>query len=167
MSQDLVSTAPSVYTALLGLVKTAAAAQNPAVSVFAFELGEYEPGSYVTVHAIENQQWDWAYLGTFTQYEEFDICGCATVFTGDSPATNSTVATSTMTSTYSLFQNCVMTPAMSNRTIPILGGPANVIEMVPGFTRYTAGPSSIGGQMAGWAGVIEWAFHFKANVTPQ
>lgn len=167
MSQDLVSTAPGVFAALLGLVEAAAAAQNPPVSVFAFELGEYEPGSYVTVHAIENQTWDWAYLGPFTQREEYDIAGCATVYVGDSPATNPTIASTVVTQTYSLFQTLVMTPAMSNRTIPILGGPSNVIEMTPNFTRYTAGPGISSGAAAGWYGLIEWAFHFVADVSPQ
>jgi hypothetical protein len=167
MTQDLVSTAPAVYEALLGLVQTAAAAQNPPVIVFPFSPGQYEPGSYVTITAIENQTWDWAYLGTFTQREEFDICGCATVFSGDSVSLGSTVVTDVLNQTYSLFQALVMTPAMSNRTIPILGGPSNVIEMTPNYSRYTAGPGEIGGSPGGWFGMVEWAFHFCANVTPQ
>jgi hypothetical protein len=167
VTQDLVSTAPGVYTALLGLVQTAAAAQTPAVASFAFELGSYEPGSYVNVHAIENQNWDWAYLGTFTQYEEFDITGCATVYSGDSPFTNPSVATTVLNQTYTLMQACVMTPLMSNRTIPILGGPSNVIEMTPNFSRYQAGPGEMVGGVSGWYGLIDWSFHFRANVTPQ
>lgn len=166
MTQDLVSTAPGVYTALLGLVGAAAAAQTPAVAVFPFELGQYEPGSYVIVHVIENQSWDWAYLGSFTQYEEFDIGGCVTVYSGDSPATNPSVATTVLNATYNLMQACVMTPVMSNRTIPILGGPANVIEMTPNFSRYSAGPADLGGGMSGWFGLIDFSFHFRANVTP-
>jgi hypothetical protein len=166
VSQDLVSTAPGVYTALLGLVEAAGAAQSPAVSVFAFEVGQYEPATYTTVHAIENQTWEWAYLGTYTQCEEYDVCGCTAVYSGDSPNTNPSVATTVLNQTYSLFQALVMTPAMSNRTIPILGGPANVIEMTPNYSRYTAGLGNVGGAPAGWSGEIEWSFHFKANVTP-
>lgn len=166
MTQDLVSTAPGVFTALLGLVQTAAATQNPPVNVFAFELGQYEPGSYVTVHAIENQTWDWAYLGTFTQREEFDISGVATVFSGDSASVGSTVVTDVLNQTYSLFQALVMTPVMSNRTIPILGGPSNVFEMTPNHTRYEASPGEIGGAPGGWVGLIDWSFRFRANVTP-
>jgi hypothetical protein len=166
MTQDLVSTAPGVYTALLGLVEAAAATQTPAVSVFAFEVGQYEPATYVTVHALENQTWEWAYLGSFTQYEEFDIVGSTSVYSGDSPNTNPSVASTVLNATYSLFQACVMTPAMSNRTIPILGGPSNVIEMTPNFSRYTAGLGDVGGQTSGWVGLISWSFHFKANVTP-
>lgn len=162
---DLVSTAPGIYTALLGLIETAAAQQSPAVSVFAFELGQYEPATYVTVHAIENQNWDWAYLGTFTQYEEYDIAGCTSVYSGDSPNTNPSVASTVMNATYNLFQATVMTPAMSNRTIPILGGPSNVIEMTPNYSRYTAG-LGVGGTPSGWVGCIDWSFHFRANATP-
>ena len=167
MSQDLVSTAPGMFSALLSLVQNAAAGLNPAPAVFAFELGEYVPGSYVTVHAIENQQWEPAYLGPFSQYEHYDIAGCATVYSGDSPNTNPSVATTVLNDTYSLFQSCVMVPAMSNRTIPILGGPSNVTDMLPGFTRYTAGPGVVGGAQSGWAGVLEFSFHFDATVTPQ
>ena len=166
MTQDLVSTAPAVYTALLGLVQTAAAAQNPAPAVFAFELGQYEPGSYVTVHAIENQRWDPETIGSFSQIEEYEVCGCATVFSGDSPATNPSVASTVLNATYSLFQSCVMTPAMSNRTMPILGGPPNVTRMLPAFTRYTGAPGNIGGAQGGWVGIVEWAFSFQAYVTP-
>jgi hypothetical protein len=167
MTQDLVSTAPGVYAALLGLVEAAAAAQTPAVSVFSFEMGQYQPATYTTVHAIENQTWDWAYLGTFTQCEEYDICGCTAVYSGDSPNTNPSVASTVLTATYNLFQATVMTPAMSNRTIPILGGPENVFEMTPNYSRYTAGLGNVGGEEAGWSGEIEWSFHFRANVTPQ
>lgn len=167
MTQDLVSTAPGIFAALLGLVQTAAAAQNPAVSVFAFEVGQYEPATYTTVHALENQTWDWAYLGAFTQYEEYDIAGCTAVYSGDSPNTNPAVASTVLSQTYNLFQAVVMTPVMSNRTIPILGGPSNVIEMTPNYSRYMAGPGNMGDTQAGWSGEIEWSFHFRANVTPQ
>lgn len=166
MPQDLVSTAPGVYSALLGLVQAAAVAQSPPVSVFAFELGQYEPGSYVTVHAIENHQWDPETIGTFSQREGYDVCGCATVFTGDSPATNAPVATTILAQTYALFQALVMTPAMSNRVIPILGASTDVFQMLPGFSRYSAGPGNMAGGEAGWVGILEWSFHFDALVTP-
>lgn len=166
MTQNLSSTAPGIYKALLGLVQTAAAGQNPPINVFPFEIGQYEPGSYVTVQAVENHHWEWAYIGTFTQYEAYDVCGIATVFTGDS-VTSGTVATDVMAQTYSLFETCVMTPVMSNRNIPILGGPSNVIEMTPNDSGYTAEPGLVDGNPSGWVGVIPWSFHFRANVTPQ
>jgi hypothetical protein len=167
MTQDLVSSAPGIYTAFLGLAQTAGAVQTPAVAVFAFELGQYEPGSYLTVHAIENHEWSPETIGTFSQTEGYDIVGCATVFSGDSPNTNPSVATTVLSQTYSLFQACVMTPVMSNRTMPILGttGPSPY-QMLPGFARYTGGLGNIGGSPAGWAGVLEFSFHFDAYISP-
>ena len=167
MSQDLVSSAPGIYQALLSLVQTAAAAQKPApIQVFPFELGQYEPGSYVTLHAIENHTFEWAYIGPFSQYEHYDVVGCATVFTGDT-VTSGTVATDVLSQTYSLFQTLVMTPVMSNRNMPIFNttGPTPYL-MLPEYARYSAGPGEIGGNPGGWVGVIEFAYHFDALVTP-
>lgn len=151
---------------MLTLVQEAAASQSPQVDVFPFELGQYEPGSYVTVESIENHTFEWETIGPFSQLEHYDLCGRATVYTGDT-VTSGTVGTDILTQTYSLFQACVMTPAMSNRTIPILGttGPSP-LQMLPGYARYTAGPADVGGKPAGWAGVIEWSFHFDAMITP-
>lgn len=163
---DLVSTVPAVYDALLGLVHAAAAAQNPQPGVFAFELGEFEPGSYITVHAIENHQWSPESMGSFSQEEHYDICGTATVFTGSSPNTDPTVATSILVATYTLFQACVMTPLMSNRTMPILGATPSPYQMLPGYTRYTAGVGTVGDRPSGWFGLLEWSFHFDAYITP-
>lgn len=164
---DLVSTAPGVWTALLGLVQTAAAAQNPAVQVFPYELAEYEPASYVIVGGIEHHKWAPESLGSFAQQEHYDIVGLATVFSGDSPGLNPDVVSTVLTDTYNLFQACVMTPVMSNRTMPILGttGPSPY-ELIPGYTRYTAGVADVGGGAEGWYGQIAWSYHFDAYVTP-
>ncbi|GAC1530908.1 MAG: hypothetical protein NVS3B1_23610 [Marmoricola sp.] len=163
---NLVSTVPGVYNALFKLVAAAGKAQNPSVSVFSFELGQFEPGSYVTVHGVENHDWEWETIGAFSQKEHYDITGTATVFSGDSPATDVNVASTVLSQTYSLFQNLVMIPIMSNRTMPILGGPPNVYSMLPGHTRYTAEPGNIGGGASGWVGIIEFSFHFDALCTP-
>lgn len=167
MTQDLVSSAPGIWTALLSLVQTAAAAQTPAVQVFPYELAQYEPASYVIVGGIEHHKWAPESLGSFTQEEHYDIVGCATVFTGDSPGMNPNVVTTVLSQTYSLFQACVMTPVMSNRDMPIFGttGPSP-FQMLPGYTRYTAGVADIGGGADGWYGQIEWSFHFDAFITP-
>ena len=167
MSQDLVSSAPGIYQAMLTLVQQAAAAQNPVVSVFPFELGQYEPGSYVTLHAIENHRFEWAYIPTFTQYEYYDITGVATVFTGDSPADNPTVATTVLNQTYSLFQNVVMTPVISNRDMPIFQtqGPSPLM-MLPEVAQYTAGVGNLAGGPGGWVGTIDFRYSFTALVTP-
>jgi hypothetical protein len=166
MTQDLVSTAPGVWIALLGLVEAAAAAQTPAVSVFPYELAEYEPASYVIVGDILNHGWVPESLGTFSQVESYDIVGAATVFSGDSPGLKPSVVSTVLSATYSLFQACVMTPLMSNRTIPILGATPSPYQMLPGFARYSAGVGDVGGT-EGWYGRIDWAFSFEAFVTPQ
>lgn len=167
MSQDLVSSVPGIYDALLGLIKTAAAAQNPQPSVFAFELGQFEPGKYITVHEIRGPRYAWESIGSFTQKESYEICGIATVFVGDSVTNDATVATDVLASTLNLFQTCVMTPVMSNRTMPYLEttGPSPYL-MLPGEMRYDAGPGNVGGEPGGWVGVYSWEFMFEAMVTP-
>lgn len=166
MTQDLVSSAPGIYQALLALIRTAAAAQNPPISVFPFESGPSEPGSYVSLHAIENHHWEWAYIGSFTQYEHYDIVGVATVFTGNS-VINGTVATDIMTQTYNLFQTVVMTPVMSNRNEPIFQttGPTPYL-MLPERAQYNGEPGIVDGQPAGWVGTVEFCYHFDATNTP-
>ena len=98
MTQDLVSSVPGIYTALLSQIQAAAAAQNPPVNVFPFEIGQYEPGSYVTVERIAGPSgsgagpvYEWEAIGSFAQKEKYTVCGKATVATGDS-VTSGTVA---------------------------------------------------------------------------
>ena len=166
MTQNLVSSAPGIYQALLSLVQTAAGQQQPPVNVFPFEPGQYVPGSWVTVQGIENHEWEWESIGSFSQKEHYDVCGQVVVYTGDT-VTSGTVPIDVLTQTYSLFQAAVMTPVMSNRTMPLLGttGPSPFL-MLPGHTRYAASPGEIGGEEAGWLGVVEWSFHFDAYITP-
>lgn len=164
---DLVSTAPAIYEAFLKLVEEAAEGLSPQPAVFPFELGQYEPGSYITVHEIANHEWEWETIGAFTQKERYEVCGCATVYSGDSPATNKTLATAVMSETYSLFNTCVMTPLMSHRTVPLLGVTGvSPYLMLPYYGRYEAHPGSADGGQAGWCGVLNWSYHFEALVTP-
>lgn len=167
MSQDLVSAVPGVFSALLGLVQQAAAAQNPAPAVFAYELLQYEPGAYIIVHEIIGPEYEWESIGSFTQKERFEICGYATVYTGDSPGTNPSVALTVLQQTFNLFQSCVMTPVMSNRTMPLLGttGPSPYL-MLPSKMAYAAGPANIGGSSSGWYGQYDWSFSFESLLTP-
>lgn len=167
MTQDLVSSVPGIFDAFLGLVQTAAAAMDPAPAVFAFELGQYEPGSYVTVHEIKGPDYEWENIGVFSQKEIYEICGMATVFTGDSVSNNPNVATQVLADTMTLFQTCVMTPVMSHRTMPLLGttGPSPVL-MVPAQMAYDSGPGEIAGGEGGWVGKYSWSFHFEAIITP-
>jgi hypothetical protein len=164
---DLVSSAPGIFDALLKLVRAAAAEQSPPVSVFPFELGQYEPAAYVMLSKIENHVFEWESIGVFAQKERYEIQGKTTVFSGDSAVTNPTLATTILAETYALFQACVMTPAMSNRNMPILNteGPTPYL-MLPGFARYDAAPGNIGGGTGGWCGVLDWSLRFEAIVIP-
>ena len=172
---DLVSTAPYVLQALLGLVETAASEQYPAVQVFPFELAQYEPASYVIVQGFAPsgerplQHFEWELLGSYSQKEFYDICGVASVYTGESQVDN-TVALDTMFATYALFQSVVMTPVMENMTAPLFGNtgpvPAAVNQVYPLYARYTGQMGQMANGQAGWYGEIEWAFSFIALVTP-
>lgn len=179
---DLVSSVPGVFDALLGLVQTAAAGQSnpvpnapdPKVYVYPFELGEYVPGAYVTIHGITGPKgsgpgpvYEWESIGSFAQREIFGIKGNVTVFTGDSPTNNASVSTQVLGWCLSLFQSCVMTPVMSNRNMPLLGttGPSPFL-MLPARMGYSAGPGTIGKGLGGWAGEYSWSFHFESVVTP-
>jgi len=167
-TQDLISSAPGIYAAFLKLVGEAAAGQATPVSVFPFELSQYEPKSYIILSKIENHQFEWKSIGVFAQKERYEIVGKTTVFTGDSPAVNQKLATKVLAETYALFQACVMTPAMSNRNMPILDteGPTPYL-MLPSYARYDAAPGEMGGGPAGWCGVLDWGFSFEAILTPE
>lgn len=164
---DFVSSAPGIYIAMLGLLQDAGAAQSPPVQVFPFELGQYEPGSYITVHAIENHVWEMETI-SYSGKEHYDISGIATVFTGEGVADSPTVGTDILTATYDLFNTVVMTTLITNRNEPTFGttGPSPY-QPIPGFTRYTAGPGRTkDGQPWGWMGVIDWSWHFDAYIVP-
>jgi hypothetical protein len=164
---DLVSSAPGIFTALLGLVEAAAGEEEEQTLVFPFELGQYEPARYVMVSEIANHIIEWESIGDFGQKETYEVRGKATVYSGDSIATNPALATSVLTDTYALFQACVMTPAMSNRDMPILGttGPTPYL-MLPAYARYHGNPGNMAGGQAGWCGEIDWSFHFEAYIAP-
>jgi hypothetical protein len=168
MTQDLVSSVPGIYTAMLSLIEQAAQAQNPPVQVFPWELGQWEPGSYITVTGVDGPTYEWETIGVFQQRETYEVCGKATVYTGDSASLDSTAVMDIYTQTMNLFQTCVMTPVMSNRTMPLLGtaGPSPFL-MLPGPKMgYTGGPAFVDDEPVGWAGVYEWQFHFEAILTP-
>lgn len=164
---DFISSVPGVFTALDKLVREAAEAQSPEVSVFPFAIGEYVPGRYITIRDIQGPVYEWEHIGSFTQKETYTIGGDVVVFTGDAPTTRPNVAIEVLAEAFALLQSCVMTPAFSNRTIPILKtqGPTPNL-MLPRECKYTGGPGSIKGAAAGWAGVLEWSFHFEALIKP-
>ena len=179
---DLVSSVPGIFDALLGLVQTAAAgatnpvpnAPDPKVYVYPCAIGDYVPGAYVTVEAItgpmgsgQGPQYHWETIGSFSQKEIFGIKGRVVVFSGDAPTNNPMIATQVLGWCFSLFQQCVMTPVMSNRNMPFLGtaGPSPYL-MLPARMGYAGGPGVIGGAEAGWDGTYDWSFHFESVITP-
>lgn len=167
---DLVSSAPGVFEAMLSLVEAAAAADEADILVMPFELAQFEPANYVMLSGIERHQYTWESIGSFSQIEKYDIAGKVTQFTGSAPTPNDmSISATVLSDVYSIFDTCVMTPVITNRTMPILGysGPGNgPYLMLPGFVRYTAGPGYIGGAQGGWQGTIDFSFHFEALITP-
>ena len=160
--------APGIFQAALGLIQTAAAAQSPVVSVFPFEIGQYEPGQYITLHEITPIQ----LVPEDTSYgfqEHYDLDGTVVVFTGTGVADSPTVTTDVMTACWSLYYTCVNTPFITNRTIPILGTTSqSPYQMLVKSAEYTAGVGTTAdGQVWGWQGVIEWSFHFDSLNYPQ
>jgi hypothetical protein len=166
VTQDLVSSVPGIYTALVGLVKGAAEEQPEVVSVFDFALGQLVPARYITVEGIEGPRYEWEAI-PLQMREVYDIHGKVTVFSGDSPATNPRLALQVLTETFGLFQSCVMTPALEKRGAPTFGtdGPSAQI-VLPLEASYDAAPGSMDGGPSGWSGVITWSFHFEAVITP-
>lgn len=168
MTQTLVSSIPGIFNALLSLVQAAAATQAPPVQVFPFEVGQYEPGSYITVHDIRGPRYEWENIGVFTQKELYEVAGVVTVFSGSSVTPGSTVTTDVMGQCFSLLQSCVMAPVMSNRTMPLLGttGPSPYLMLPDTDFVYESEPGMLGGRPAGWVGTLRWSFHFEALLTP-
>lgn len=162
---NITSSAPTAYAALLGLITAAASAQDQPVSVFPFELEQYEPASYVLLTGIENHQFDIETLN-YAFLEHYDIVGIATVLQGDVDPSG------VLAATYALYQDVVQTVVVENR-----GGPAGVLGVteadggplliVPGYARYTGSPASFGGGTGGFQGTIEFSYHLQAylNVT--
>jgi hypothetical protein len=170
VTQDLQSSAPGIYEAMLSLIQTAAGNYSSKILVMPFELAQYEPGKYLMLSSIEHHQFTWESIGSFSQIEKYDILGIVTEFNGDTPTPrNLSIATSVLDDVYTMFNTCVMTPIMSNRTMPILGytGPgAGPYLMLPGYVRYTASPGNMGDAQVGWQGTINFSYHFEALLTP-
>ena len=172
MSQDLVSSVPGIFTALVGLIQTAAALEANPTSVAVWELGNYVTPQYILIEGFTGPSYDWETIGAFSQYETYSVTGSVRVWTGESPYGESNLATvplQVLSDTYGLFQRCVMTPVMSNRVMPLLNttGPSPLL-MVPGHNfNYEHGPGvNKDGQPWGWQGLYSWSFDFRALLTP-
>ena len=167
MAGAFVSSVPGIYEGLLALIREAAEEQsNPLVSVFPFELAQYEPQAYILVGPIKGPRYDW-HAHPSQLEETYEIQGRVTVFSGDSPDTNPTLATEILTQCFAILGSCVMGPAIANRDAPTFGtsGP-NAQVMFPIGADYEAGLEIIAGQPGGWGGVIDWALTFKAIINP-
>jgi len=161
-----ISSVPGIYEGLLKLIREAAAEQSQPVSVFPAALAQFEPARYIIVGPIKGPRYDW-HAHPIQLEEDYEIQGKATVFSGESAATNQTLAAEVLTQTFEVLEKCVMGPAIANRDAPTFGtsGP-NAQVMFPIQADYEAGLDIMAGQPSGWGGVIDWALTFKAIINP-
>lgn len=162
----LVSTAPAAFSALYSLVKAAGQNQTPQVPVFATAINQYEPNAYVVVGEIADHIFAPETIGSFSHEEHYDITGTVSVFSGSATPDDPSVVTDVLNQVYDTFNAVVMETVMSNREMPILGASPHIFLMTPRSLHYEAGPATVSGGQAGWAGVLSWAFHFDAYITP-
>ena len=161
---NLTTTQPGAFDAFLALLTTAGNAQNPKVTIFDSEVLSYEPGSYVELLGFANHEYQVAALGSFAQYEEYEICGTATYLQGN------TDAKAVRDATFTLFQNVVMATVVANRGAngtQVLGSsaPAALEWIIPRYAKYTASPGNFGGGQSGFQGSIDFAFGIHARIT--
>jgi hypothetical protein len=163
---SFVSSVPGIYEGLLKLIREAVAEQSQPVGVFPAALAQFEPARYIIVGPIKGPRYDW-HAHPIQLQETYEIQGKATVFSGDSPATNEALAAEILTQCFDLFGECVAGPAIANRDAPTFGtsGP-NAQVMFPVQADYTAGLDIMAGQPGGWGGIIDWALTFKAIINP-
>ena len=168
MAQIMYLSAPSIFQSALGLIQTAAGNQTPpSVSVFPFELGQFEPGQYICLHEITPPD----LVPEDTAYgfqEHYDLDGSVVVFTGTGVADSPTVTTDVMTACWNLYYTCVNGPLISQRTVPILGASPSPYQMLIKGATYTAGVGTTAdGQDWGWQGVVDFSWHFDSLNYPQ
>ena len=170
MSQDLLTTVPYVYEALVETVKAACEEQEHPTSFFDFEPINFEPARYVCVTGILNHHFEWEAMGTFAQKEHYTIAGFATIYTGDNPGTNPNIATELLQASYTMFNTTVMTAVMTKRNAPVLGNTypneGAVYLVLPGETNFQAGPGVVDGEPSGWMTRLNFSFNFSALITP-
>lgn len=165
---DLVSTVPGVFTAFQGLITTAASGvtvNNQGVSVFAFALTQDEPANYVILSEISNHAWKPEGIG-YQFREDYNINGYATVWTGASPADDVSVTGAVLQDTYNLFNTCVQSVMVDNANMPIFNSSPTPFQGLPVFARYSAAPGKVNSGAQGWAGVVQFSYHFSALVYP-
>lgn len=161
---NLTSTQQGAFDAFLSLLTTAGNAQNPKVTVIDSEVVQYEPAAYVSLWGFDNHEYDVAALGSFAQYEQYEIIGTATYLQGDVDPK------AVRDATFTLFQNVVMATVVANRGAngtQVLGStaPIGLEWIIPKYARYTASPASFGGGAGGMQGSIDFAFLLHARIT--
>lgn len=165
MAQDLVSSVPGIYEALLKLIEEAAS-EKPNVYVFPWELKQYEPATYIIVGGIKGPRFEWHAI-PFQQEEHYEIHGKVSVFVGEQDSPDVKLAVNAMNEVWSVFDSCVMSQVVSNRTAPFLKttGPTPQI-MLPQEAEFTAGVGVIANGPGGWVANIDWSFEFATILTP-
>jgi len=168
---NLTTTQPAAFDALLALLQTAGAAQSPPVAVMDTEITQYQPGSYVIVEALEEQNFDPAALGSFAFYEEYEICGRTTVFQGVGDPATATKAVRDQT--FAVHQAVVHATVIANSGAISTGGgqvlgsqaPTELEWIVPTYARYSSTPGAFGEGQAGLQGTIDWRYMLHARLT--
>jgi hypothetical protein len=171
---NLSSSVAGAFDALYNLLVTAGNAQTPKVPVFAQELVQYEPGSYVCLGVtpsgrkpVENHRYEPAALGSFAFYEDYEFHGYATYLAGDvDPET-------VLSKTWTVYQNVVMQTAVTySGSFPSGGGqilgsaaPTTLEWFIPLETEYAGYPGQFGAGQGGFQGVVEFGFALRARLT--
>jgi hypothetical protein len=162
---NLTSSVPGAFNAFYNLLVTAGQTQSPQVPVFHTELVGDIPLSYVVLTGVENHEFEFAALGSYAQYETYEIVGEAVVFQGG------TDTVGVLTATWSLYQNVVMSTVVANRGQPggnqILGStaPTSLEILVPSYARYSGQPGNLAGGLAGVLGTVQFSYYVKARIT--
>ena len=167
---NLTSTVPGVWTAFRELLTTAAndvtvPVNGEGVTVFAFALGQNEPSNYVILTSITGQHFEPEGIG-YQFREDYDINGYATVWTGASPADDISVTDTVLSQTWDLYNAVVMQTMVQNANMPIFGSSPTPFQGLPVAANYTAAPGKVNSGQAGWAGMVEFAYHFSAICYP-
>lgn len=167
---NLTSTVPGTFNAFYNLLVAAGNGQNPAIPVFHSEVpsGTLLQNGYVVLERVENHSFDPAALGSYAFYESFDVCGVVEYYLGGSDLT--TMVESVLTSTWSIYQNVVMTTAVQNRGVAgqqVLGAaaPAALEWFKPMEASYMGAEGNVGAQPSGWIGQVSFRYNAYARIT--
>lgn len=167
---NLTSTVPGAFNTLYTLLAAAGAGQSPPIPVFHSEIirGQYTQGGYVLLESVQDHEFEIAALGSYAQYETYDIHGSVSYYQGGPDPV--TLVEAVLNQTWSIYAAVVMTTVVANRGVPgqpVLGsgGPVQLLEIVPKFANYSGAPADIGGDASGFVGTVEFAYWLKGRLT--